>query len=599
MSICGKYASYLRLYNSACILMAEKWDICQQLAEYVEFLEVFILRDNGVDALCHLLQVLHSKQLKSVGFCFCKVSSVQMWNKIIDSLSKESYQRIGIDKEEKHMIASTQKTVCAGEVHVLTSGGINKSIEFVKPTFNQFNYGREGKSYSEEDPVGESDIKSDNCELNENGSCDSLHGSDDVDIYEFTVSGGALSDAQESMNTSKSTCKCTTEVRKSDGCVMQSGDIDLYNEVFGHCINCGNSTEALMENRQQLRDESSDKCNISPGISKLEAPLPSLPNPSMCYLVHFELTAFWLHPDLLAFFEHTLRGWLTLETLVLEDNALGFLSTPGREFINTLSFLCTKGRLQFLHITNNPVNDEFARFLFEKLVAAFCYNCKDRSNNARSLTKLKFSSHQVSPVAMVYLGRAIRDVCVCKLSSTQSAARILDSAASKSDSSTEKKNITECMHPGCSEQECLCVGGYVTCDQTCACDSARQEPQVTTKGNASPELYITNNKDVSGKSTEDSPQDKTSLPLMCTVSSSNVFAGIQVLKLRCVVGERGARSIADGLRRNSTLCSLSLANCDINSVGLASIFQALSGEKHSLSEVAVYSYRKRSTDGHK
>ena len=90
------------------------------------------------------------------------------------------------------------------------------------------------------------------------------------------------------------------------------------------------------------------------------------------------------------------------------------------------------------------------------------------------------------------------------------------------------------------------------------------------------------------ESSEDSPQDKTSLPITCTVCSSNVFGGIQVLKLRCVVGERGARLIADGLRRNSTLYSLSLANCDINSAGLANIFQALSGENlSSLSEVEV------------
>ena len=88
--------------------MAENWDICQQLAEYIEILEVFIL--NGVDPLCHL-QVLSSKRLKSVGFCFCKVSSIQMWDKIIDSLSKGSYQKNVIDKEQKHMIASPQKTV--------------------------------------------------------------------------------------------------------------------------------------------------------------------------------------------------------------------------------------------------------------------------------------------------------------------------------------------------------------------------------------------------------------------------------------------------------------------------------------------------------
>ena len=569
VSICGKYASYLRLYNSACILMAENWDIFQQLAEYIEFLEIFILRDNGVHPLCCLLQVLASKQLKSVGFCFCKVSSVQMWEKIIDSLSKRSYQKNVTEQEEKHMIAITQTTGC--ECKELTTRGIVKVNEFVKQTFSQSNHKQEEKSYSNEDPVAESSMTFDNCKSNESVGYDSPHESDDVDIYEFTDSGGALSDTQESTSLLSNTCKCNTEARQSDGSGMQGVHIDLFNDVFGNCTNCGNSTEALIENRKQLVDESSEKCRITPGIVKLESPLNSLSNPSMCSLVHFELTAFWLHPDLLAFLEHTLQGWLTLETLILEDNALGFLSTPGWEFINTLSFLCTKGRLQFLQITNNPVNDEFARLLFEKLVASFCCKC-NRSNSARSLTKLKFSSHQVSPAASVYLGRAIRDVCASRLS-TQPAARMLVSMSSKSDSRAENEGST-CMRPHSKEQECLCIDGWVTCEQACACDNV-QEPRVRSSGKASPELNIIDNKDVCGESTADSPQPKAPLPI--TVCSSNAFAGIQVLKLRCVVGERGARLIADGLRGNSTLYSLSLANCDINSAGLADIFQALSG----------------------
>lgn len=602
VATCGKYASYLRLYNSACILMAENSDIWQQLAEHIEFLEIFILRDNGVAPLCHLLQGLASKRLKSVGFCFCKVSSTQLWDKIIDSLSKGSYmyQKKVSNIEEKNMIASTQTTICVGEV--LTTRGISKSNEFVEGTFNQLNFEQEEKRYSKEEPVVGSDTISDtgNCKSNDNVRCDSLYGSDDVDIYEFTDSGSALSNEQERMSMLRSTCECNTEVRQSDGSIMPSVLVDLNNDIFGHCTNCGNPTEALMESRQQLRDESSEECRISPGMSKLESPLPGLSNPSTCFLVQFELTAFWLHPDLLAFFEHTLQGWLMLETLILEDNALGFLSTPGRKFIDTLSFLCTKGRLQFLQITNNPVNDEFARRLFEKLVVAFCHKCKNRSNNTRSLTKLKFSSHQVSPAASVYLGRAIRDVCVCKLRSTctQSAASILESVSSKSDSSAENKDITacSCIQPGSSEQECLCIGGCLTCDQADACDVA-QEPQVRTKGDVTPELHIIGNKDLCAESNEDPSQDKKPLPI--TVCGSNTFVGIQVLKLRCVVGERGARLIADGLQGNTTLYSLSLADCDIDSAGLASIFQALSGEKCSLCEVDCCSYRKRSTEGHK
>ena len=80
----------------------------------------------------------------------------------------------------------------------MTTGGIEEANEFVKQTLNQLNYEQEEfKSYSKEELVVESHMISDNCESNENVSCDSLHGSDDVDIFEFTVSGGDLSDSSE------------------------------------------------------------------------------------------------------------------------------------------------------------------------------------------------------------------------------------------------------------------------------------------------------------------------------------------------------------------------------------------------------------------
>jgi len=93
VSVCGKHAAYLRIYNPACIYLANKSDICPQLAEYVEFLEVFLLRDSGVDSLCCLLQVFGVKRLKSVGFWFCKVDCVQMWRKIFSSLSQINHQK--------------------------------------------------------------------------------------------------------------------------------------------------------------------------------------------------------------------------------------------------------------------------------------------------------------------------------------------------------------------------------------------------------------------------------------------------------------------------------------------------------------------------
>ena len=586
MSICGRYASYLRLYNSACIFLAENLDIWLQLAEYLEFLEVFILRDNGVNPLCHLLQVLTSKRLKSLGFCFCKVSSVQMWNRIINSLSKPSHQKNATDihEEEKNMISSTQKTTC----DIFTSKGITKSNDFVKQTCDQMNCAQDIKSRSKETQVGQSDeILDDHIFVStESDNCDSLDGTDDVDIYEFMDSTSALSDAQEN------TCTCisNTHTRQSDGCVVQS--LDIYDEVFGHC-KCGQKAEALKElspliiNKQQKGNESSLQGRVSPGASKLGSPLPSFSNLS-CSLVHFELVAFWLHHDLHALFVHALQGWLSLETLILEDNALGLVSTPGCEFIETLSYLCTKGRLQSLQLTNNPVNNEFAKLFFEKLIAAFCHKCS-HSNNARSLTKLKFSSYQVSQVSLAYLGRAIRDACACN----QSAAELLESASSRSSSKVQTQ-------VGCSEQKCSCVsGGYcVTCESDHVFGSWKtnsvkmkknsfdhrlhdtRETQVRAKMNVKPDLHILNQDQELVESSEDSSDDKKPLSFVINNSNSSMFTGIQVLKLRCVVGDEGARFIAHGLRRNSSLYSLSLANCNINPAGLADIFQAVSGEKH-------------------
>lgn len=594
-SICRRYATYLRLYNSACIFLAENSDIFLQLAEYIEFLEVFILRDNGVNPLCCLLQVLTSKRLKSVGFCFCKVSSLQMWNKIFNSLSKRSHQvkATDIHAQEKKTIDSTQTTTC----EVLTSKGIIttcKSNSFVdsEQTCNQLNCEQDIKRSSKETQVVQSDKILDDCMniSNENANCGSPNETDDVDIYEFMDSTSAL---QSSTQENTCVCNCDTHVRQSDGCVVES--LDIYDEIFGLC-KCGQKSEAPKElssiNKQQKKNESSGQCRVSPGASKMGSPLPSFSNLS-CSLVHFELVAFWLHPDLFVLFVHTLQGWLSLETLILEDNALGFLSTPGCEFIETLYFLCTKEKLQFLQITNNPVNDEFAKLLFEKLVAAFCHKCS-HSNNVRSLTKLKFSSHQVSPVALAHLGRAIRDVCACN----QSAAELVESATSRSNSSADNKEHT-CTQADYSEQKYSCLGQCVTCKSDrdlsswktnsatakkntsdhLLCDNT-QEPQDRTKMNAKPDLCILNQEQVPVESREDSSQGKKPLPFMINNSTSSVFAGIQVLKLRCFVGDEGARLLADGLRRNSSLRCLSLANCDINPAGLADIFQALSGEKH-------------------
>lgn len=104
VAICGRYATYLRLYNSAVILLIDNLNLCLKLVDYVEYLEVFLLRNNGVNQLCHLLQLLTSRRLKSVGFCFSKVSGVELWSRIFDSLSTNSPQN-QTDKVEDNFIS--------------------------------------------------------------------------------------------------------------------------------------------------------------------------------------------------------------------------------------------------------------------------------------------------------------------------------------------------------------------------------------------------------------------------------------------------------------------------------------------------------------
>lgn len=582
VSVCGRYATYLRLYNSACVLLAENLDIFLRLAEHIEFLEVFLLRDNGVSPLCHLLQVLTTKRLKSVGFCFCKVSDVQMWSRIIHSLSKRSQEKYGvidINAKAENIIACTpaQTTTGTCTCDVLTQGGNATSYDFGKQTCNQLNHEQDRESTSSESSVAQAD---------ENVTCnESLQGMDDFDIYEFTDSS-AVSNTEQSVTTLSSTYHCTTHVRRSDtkeisGNVIQS--LDLYDEVFGHST--GDATKELSPCPiMRLPEETSEQCRFSPEASKLETSFFNLSSS----LVHFELVGFWLLPDVLSLFVHTLKGWLTLESLILDDNALSFVSImPGCEFIDTLSFLCANGRLQFLQMTNNPVNDEFAKLFFEKVVSAFCLKCND-CNNTRSLTKLKFSSNHVSPVFSEYLGRAIRDVCACKLSN-QSTAEMSESIPCVTD-------CKDCTQAGCGKQKCSRVLDHcVTCESdknlplgSWKTNSATkekvsfdhmsdntQEVQDKTKINAKQQSRI-NQKEMADESGEESSQGKKPLPF--TRDNSNVFVGIQVLQLGCAVGDRGASFIADGLRRNSTLRSLSLANCEISPVGLADIFQALSGE---------------------
>ena len=147
---------------------------------------------------------------------------------------------------------------------------------------------------------------------------------------------------------------------------------------------------------QQDTDKTSDHCQVIPIATKptkLLSLFHSLSNVG-CSLVHFELTAFWLHQDLLELFVNSLKCWRNLKSLTLEDNGLSFQPLSlSQKLMDTLYLLCTQGELRCLKITNNLVSDSISKFLVEKLVGSFCCKCKQES---KSLTKFKLSSFQVS-----------------------------------------------------------------------------------------------------------------------------------------------------------------------------------------------------------
>lgn len=47
--ICGRYVIYLRFYNLVVILLIDNLNFCLKFVDYVEFFEVFFLRNNGVN----------------------------------------------------------------------------------------------------------------------------------------------------------------------------------------------------------------------------------------------------------------------------------------------------------------------------------------------------------------------------------------------------------------------------------------------------------------------------------------------------------------------------------------------------------------------
>ena len=577
ISVCARYAAYLRLYNPSIIYLAKNWDIVQQLAECVEFLEIFLLRNNGVEPLCHLLQAFISKGLKSIGFCFCKVNSVELWSKIYCSLLPVQENGCSItdfDKKEA--------------VPVEDNDNPRQSLP--------------GKV------------------INEGENCPSPQSAmDDVNIYEFTdndLSGLAKRDTYRKFPESCLSCACT-------GCFPQldtsessaSPSSDLFDAVFGCCNHAGGHEcknvprELLQVNDSQQDTDSTPNhyCQVSPKPMKPLSLVHSFSSNVSCSLVHFELTAFWLHQDLLELFVNSLKCWTNLKSLTLEDNGLSFQPLRiSQKLMDTLYLLCTQGELCCLKITNNLVSDSITKFLAEKLVGSFCCKCKQES---KSLTKFKLSSFQISEAFCAHLRTAIKDVCFCSPKNLETSSTHKSETTDSEDSiesecmdlviSLGSKRKTKFQVPVKNKRFTLHNGSCVNNEadncqedcsirETCSCHESFNEP-----GNG--DLNFINRNDNCTKTAFDqnypgsfeaasNMANFTEIPALDSSEiiqfngcNSKEFVGIQELRLTCPVGDRGASLISDGLQSNSSLLYLSLVNCNIATAGLGDIFNAITG----------------------
>lgn len=584
ISVCARYAAYLRLYNPSIIYLAKNWDIVEQLAECVEFLEIFMLRNNGVEPLCHLLKVFISKRLKSIGFCFCKVDSVELWSKIFCSLLPLQENGCNITDIGKKESAPSKD-----------NDNLHQSLPWEL--------------------------------INEMGNCTSPPSVlDDVNIYDFTDDDLSVLPKRGRKFSESPWSSCT-------GCLPQLGTSeassssspDLFDAVFS-CCNHGQDCKEVprellqVNDSQQDTDKTSDPFRVIPIDTKPTKPLSlfhSLSNVG-CSLVHFELTAFWLHQDLLELFVNSLRCWTNLKSLTLEDNGLSFQPLSlSQKLMDTLYLLCAQGKLHCLKITNNLVNDSITKFLVEKLVGSFCYECNQES---KSLTKFKLSSFQVSEAFCAHLRTAIKDVCFCspknlETSSTHKSKRTdsedsIESECMDLDISLGSKRKIKFQDPVKNKRLTLHNGSCVNNEadncqkrcsirETCSCRESFNEHgngdwNFINRNENCTKIACDQNYPGSFKAASNManfteiPALDSSRIMQFNGSSSKEFVGIQELRLTCPVGDRGASLISDGLQSNSSLLSLSLVNCNISTAGLGDIFNAITG-------TTIYTLRSNNT----
>lgn len=577
----GKYATYLRLHNSALNYLATHLDIFQQFASYVEFLEIYHLRENGVDAMCSLLQILLAKNLKSVGMCFPKVRDISQWNKILHISSTgfitskpkllpgKAKSLEGSNKNPKSTPNPTPPSTptppnSAPPLHLFVVQGqnniqlsvIDSSVVNNQPTLHT--KAQEETNNQETDIDGVVSKHVTDASLNQViciNTPEHIKEYDNMDFYDF-------GDHKEMLEIHES------EHGRSSIEGVHFDTNDLYNEVF-HKQTIDVSDDAtfslvndlfgasLLEEHHALTNSvalhAQEKQVIEPEI--IETPVPETPEAvgGFSFLQHFELSSFWFHDDLLSLFAKSLQQWHNLESLVLRDNAIGFQS-KGKILIDALIPLCLKGKLKYLRIEINPVDDHFVSLISEG-IGTYCSAC--RSGVQTSLRVLYLSSSKITAQGVNHLAKKLLNKCSCP----KPAPVVLNRHNRRT-----RKSLPEPLTP--SKRRRLLrhshdQGAMIT-DDSSSCSS------ISTTSSS----YSSSSPD--SDSQDSFSQELTSLHL--TKSSQSQFLGLQELTICSVIGDEGAFTLSNVLTNNSTLRYLALPSCGIHTSGLASIFRAISGK---------------------
>lgn len=587
----GKYATYLRLHNSALTYLATHLDIFQEFASHVEFLEIYHLRENGVDAMCSLLQILLAKNLKSVGMCFPKVRDINLWSKILHISSTgfvTSKPLVSIVKAQAVESAKVTKSapnptppttpspttpkplhlyVVQGQndIHL---GVIDGSLDIINepPASVQSNTGtNEELSNCNELTnghvvVSKSVTDASLSQVTSVNTPNHIKEYDNIDFYDFDEHSKSILEIQESSD----------HYKNGHGIEDVHFDSnDLYSEVF-HKQTIDISEDAsfsfndlfgpnLLEDHHTVVTTApqEEKEVVEETPPAIQIPAPETPEAvgGFSFLQHFEFSSFWFHDDLLFLFAKSLRQWHNLESLVLRDNAIGFQS-KGKILIDALIPLCLKGKLKYLRIEINPVDDNFVSLISEG-IGTYCSTC--RSGVQTSLRVLYLSSSKITALGVSHLARKLLNKCTCppKPSELLQHSRKFRKSLPEPLSSSKRRRLSRYSRDS--------LPAKITVD-----DSSSSSDSMSSSSCSS---FSISSQD--SDSQDSFSQELTSLKL--TKNPEPHFDGLQELTICSTIGDEGAFTLSSVLGNNSTLKYLALPSCGMHTAGLASIFRAISG----------------------